>query len=80
MEMANFNSVLAKNPINEPNPEVSALPKSFPPISSPITAPKKGPNIMPKGRKNIPIIVPARQPRLPHLLPPIILLPKEGTM
>jgi hypothetical protein len=68
------------NPTNEPKPERRALDISFPPINSPITAPRKGPRMMPHGRKNNPRILPAMHPRLPAEVPPLYLLPKRGVI
>ena len=51
----------------------------LPPISSPAKAPRKGPRMMPQGMKNNPTMVPMRQPRVPHRLPPLYLLPSIGT-
>lgn len=46
---------------------------------SPAKAPRKGPRMMPQGMKNNPTMVPMRQPRVPHRLPPLYLLPSIGT-
>ena len=40
---------------------------------------EKGPRMMPQGMKNNPTMVPMRQPRVPHRLPPLYLLPSIGT-
>ena len=41
-------------------------------------APKNGPRINPHGRKNNPITEPMNAPQLPHLVPPLYLLPSTG--
>lgn len=46
-----FNKVPAKNPRNEPKPDFKAALESFPAVSSPNTAPMKGPTIIPNGGK-----------------------------
>lgn len=40
---------------------------------------EKGAEMMPQGMKNNPTMVPMRQPRVPHRLPPLYLLPSIGT-
>ena len=39
------------NPIKEPNPDLSACENSLFPNSSPMTAPRNGPRIIPHGKK-----------------------------
>ena len=60
-EAISLRSVPARNPINEPKPDFKASLCSFPAVSSPITAPKNGPIIIPKGgKKKSPITKPIR--------------------
>ena len=70
-----LNRVPTTNDIIEPNPTFKAsLKVSFSAISSPKTAPKNGPTMMPIGPKNKPTMVPTVAPILPAFVPPKRLL------
>ena len=72
-------NVPARKPINEPIADFKANPVSFPPINSPIKAPKNGPIIIPKGgKKNIPNIKPIVLPHTPFFVPPNCFVPHNG--
>ena len=77
--MMSLRNVPHRKPSNEPKPDLSAVVESFLPINSPINAPKNGPAIMPHGRINIPKSVPIIHPQYPHLVPPNIFEPIDGT-
>lgn len=79
-ETISFRRVPNKKPINEPKPDLRATDESFPARISPITAPAKGPIIIPAGGKNTkPAINPNMLPQIPSLLPPNFFVPHTGT-
>ena len=78
MHKASFITVPNRNPKRAPAPERNADLMSASPKSSPTIAPKNGPRINPHGRKNNPITEPMNAPQLPHLVPPLYLLPSTG--
>jgi len=79
MATTNFINVEAKNPKNEPKAALTALLKVLLLISSPISAPKKGPIMIPPGIGAIsPTINPIEVPIIPARLPPNRFVPIAG--
>lgn len=78
MQQMSFTPIPIRNPKTEPIEATKAEAKSFLAINSPISAPKKGPYIIPRGKKNNPIIVPIAQPITPCLEHLSHLAPNEG--
>ena len=79
MATINFRNEEAIKPRNEPKAALSALSISLRWIISPISAPKKGPIIIPKGiGDNKPTTRPIVVPIIPDRLPPNRLVPSAG--
>lgn len=79
IQSATFMSAPPKKPTKENKPDLSAL-ALFPARSSPITAPRNGPNKIPKGGKtNNPAIIPIVLPLTPDFVPPEVLTAHIGS-
>lgn len=74
-----FSPVDIINPKNDPNADFMAMLYFLPATSSPTKAPIIGPVIKQiGGKKNIPIIKPIIEPKIPYGVPPNFLVPHVG--
>ena len=67
------------NPSSAPKPPRSAADACLPATSSPATAPRNGPKMMPNGAKKMPTIVPTMHPNTPHFEQLNFFAPSAGT-